>query len=247
MSNRYLFFVHMKQPTILFEDPYFLAIDKPSGLLSIPDRNRAEEDAYSYLEKKHKGLKLVHRIDRETSGVLIFAKTEDAQRELSRQFENHTIEKRYIALVAKAPVEGDGLIDNYIDENPNQKGTYRVAFKEKGKRAISCFRVLEYFKRHSLLEFDIKTGRTHQIRVHAQFLGCPLAFDPIYNSDNGIFISRLKKNYKGVDDERSIIQRLSLHAYSLSFDHPFIAERIKILSPFPQDFEKAIEILRKYT
>lgn len=237
----------MKQPTILYEDSYFIAIDKPSGALSIPDRNQTEEDVFSYLQKKHDGLRLIHRIDRETSGVLIFAKTEEAQRELSRQFEHHTIEKRYIALVAKAPVESDGLIDNFIDENPNQKGTYRVAFKEKGKRAITCFRVLEHFKRHSLLEFDIKTGRTHQIRVHSQFIGCPLAYDPIYNSDNGIFLSRLKKNYKGKEDERSIIQRLSLHAYSLSFDHPFKDERIKIVSPYPQDFEKAIEILRKYT
>ena len=175
----------MKAPFILFEDDYFLAIDKPSGILSIPDRNQSEEDVFSYLKKNHTTLRLVHRIDRETSGVLIFAKSEDAQRLLSIQFEQHTIEKRYIALVSKAPVEGDGLIDNFIDENPNLKGTYRVAYKDKGKRAISCFRVLERFKRHSLLEFDIKTGRTHQIRVHAQFLGCPLAFDPIYNLENG--------------------------------------------------------------
>lgn len=240
------FFVIMKAPSILFEDDYILAIDKPSGILSIPDRNQSEEDVFSYLKKNHATLRLVHRIDRETSGVLIFAKSEEAQRILSLQFEHHTIEKRYIALVSKAPVEEDGLIDNFIDENPNQKGTYRVAYKDKGKRAITCFRVLERFKRHSLLEFDIKTGRTHQIRVHAQFLGCPLAFDPIYNLDNGILLSKLKKNYKGKEDERSIIQRLSLHAHSLAFEHPYTREFIKIVSPYPKDFEKAIEILRKY-
>lgn len=236
----------MKPISILFEDEYFLAVDKPSGILSIPNRNQSEEDIYTYFSAKYEELKLIHRIDRETSGVLIFAKSTEAQRELSILFERHDIFKEYVAIVANIPKETEGTIDNYIDEHPNQKGTYRVAYHGKGKQAITHYQVLEQFKRHSLMGFQIETGRTHQIRVHADFLGCPLAFDPIYNPQNGIFLSRFIKDYKGREDERSIIQRLSLHAHILRFYHPFTQKIVDIQSPFPKDFHKAIEILRKY-
>jgi 23S rRNA pseudouridine955/2504/2580 synthase/23S rRNA pseudouridine1911/1915/1917 synthase len=237
----------LKPPIVLFEDDYFIAIDKHSGVLSIPDRNHSEADIFSYLKRKDEKLRLIHRIDRETSGVLIFAKSEEAQRELSRQFEHHTIVKKYHAIVAQSPAEPEGMLDNFIDEIPNLKGTYRVAYKDKGKRAISFYKVLEYFKRHSLVEFDIKTGRTHQIRVHAQFLGCPLAYDPLYNPENGIFLSKLKKKYRETTEERSLIQRLSLHAYELNFVHPFSDVNTEIISPYPKDFQKVLEILRIYT
>lgn len=237
----------MKPIPILFEDDYFLAVDKPSGVLSIPPRAGEEADIFSYFKAKYDHLRLVHRIDKETSGVLIFAKSEEAQRALSILFEDHTIFKEYKAIVSGIPKEVEGTIENYIDEHPNIKGTYRIAHQGKGKIAISHYQVVESFKRHSLVAFQIETGRTHQIRVHAQFLGCPLAYDPLYNPQNGIFLSRFIKNYKGKEDERSIIQRLSLHAEILRFYHPFTNEVVDIQSPLPKDFQKALEILRKYS
>lgn len=237
----------MKPITILFEDDHFLAVDKPSGVLSIPPRNGEEEDIYSHFKAKYEDLRLVHRIDKDTSGILLFAKGEEAQRSLSLLFEHHTIFKEYKAILSAIPKEDEGIIENYLDEHPNVKGTYRVAFQGKGKLAISHYQIEEKYKRHSLVAFQIETGRTHQIRVHAQFLGCPLAYDPIYNPQNGIFLSRFIKNYKGKEEERSIIQRLSLHAQTMRFYHPFTEEVIDIQSPFPKDFQKAVEILRKYT
>lgn len=238
--------IPLKPINILFEDEYYLAVDKPSGVLSIPNRDQSEEDIFTYLAKKYDDLKLVHRIDRETSGVLIFAKGTDAQRALSILFEHHTIFKEYIAIVSNIPRENEGTIDNFIDEHPNLKGTYRVAYHGKGKQAITHYQVVEKYKRHCLMSYQIETGRTHQIRVHSAFLGCPLGFDPIYNPQNGIFISQLKRNYKSNEDERSIIQRLSLHASVLRFYHPFTNEIVDIQSPYPKDFHKAMEILRKY-
>lgn len=237
----------MKTISILFEDNYFIAVDKPSGVLSIPPRSGKEEDIFTYFQAKYEGLRLVHRIDKDTSGVLIFAKSEEAQRSLSILFEQHGVFKEYFAILSNIPKQEEGTIENYIDEHPNQKGTYRIAYQGQGKLAISHYHIEEKFKRHSLVSFQIETGRTHQIRVHAHFLGCPLAFDPIYNPQNGIFISRFIKNYKGKEEERSIIQRLSLHAKTMRFYHPFTQEITDIQSPFPKDFHKAIEILRKYS
>lgn len=235
----------MKPLTILFEDDYLMAIDKPSGVLCIPDRNQSEESIFAYLKRKYDQLYLVHRIDRETSGVFLLAKTEESQRSISKLFESHRIQKKYIALVHQSPIDDEGRLDNFLEENPNLKGSYRVAYHQKGKRAISNYKVLEKFKRHSLIEFEIETGRTHQIRVHASFLGCPLAYDPVYNLDNGIFLSRLKKNYQSME-ERSLIQRLSLHAHSVKMEHPVTLKALEIKSPFPKDLDKVISILRKY-
>jgi 23S rRNA pseudouridine1911/1915/1917 synthase len=159
----------MKPISILFEDDYFLAVDKPSGVLSIPPRAGLEEDIFSFFKAKYEDLRLVHRIDKETSGVLIFAKGEEAQRRLSLLFEHHTIFKEYKAILAGIPKEDAGTIENYLDEHPNVKGTYRVAFQGKGKLAISHYQVEEKFKRHSLVAFQIETGE----RIRSE---CMLSF-----------------------------------------------------------------------
>lgn len=231
----------------LFEDDHIIAVSKPSGLLTIKDRLGKEPNLFDYLKKNYEELRLIHRLDRDTSGLIIFAKNETAQKAFSPLFERHEIVKIYHAIVAGKPMKEEGLIENFIEENLQIPGTYRVG-NQKGKLAISFFKVLEQYKRNCLIGFDIRTGRTHQIRVHAKFIGTPLAFDPLYNPQNGIFVSHLKPKFKqNLEEERSIIQRLSLHSQSLAFVHPITQEEHNIECPYPKDFEKALEILRKYS
>ncbi len=230
----------------LFEDNYIIAVSKPSGLLTIKDRLGKEPNLFDYLKKNNEELRLIHRLDRDTSGLIIFAKNEEAQKAFSPLFERHEIIKIYHAIVAGKPVKNEGLIENFIEENLQFPGTYRVG-NQKGKLAVSFFKVLETYKQNCLIGFDIRTGRTHQIRVHAKFIGTPLAFDSLYNPYNGIYVSKLKSKFKQtIGEERSIIQRLSLHSHSLAFVHPFTGMEQNIECPYPKDFEKAIEILRKY-
>lgn len=232
---------------ILYQDEYIIAVDKPTGMLSIKDREDSAVNIFDIVKKDFEDLRLIHRLDRDTSGLILFAKNIDSQREFSKLFETHNISKKYSALVVGHPNINGGIIDNYLEENPNIKGTYRVARNEKGKKALSIYNSIEIFKKHALVEFEIKTGRTHQIRVHAQYIGCPLAFDPLYNPKSGILVSDLKSKYKETrDEEQSIIRRLSLHSYSLEFFHPFLLQNIKIVCPYPRDIDKALEILRKY-
>lgn len=234
--------------TILYQDDYIIAVDKPSGLLSIKDREENTVNLFDIVKKDFEDLRLIHRLDRDTSGLILFAKNIEGQREFSKLFETHDIIKKYSALVVGCPNMEGGTIENCLEENPNLKGTYRVARSNKGKKAISVYSVLEKFKKHSLVEFDIKTGRTHQIRVHALYIGCPLAFDPLYNSKSGIMVSDLKPKYKETSqEEQSIIRRLSLHSHSLEFFHPFLNQNTKITCTYPRDINKSLEILKKYT
>jgi len=230
----------------LYEDDYLIAINKKSGMLSIPSRDGSTDDLFSILKIKYNPLFIIHRIDRDTSGVILYAKDAEVHKKMNQLFENHQICKKYLALLSGVPAEKEGHIENYIDENAQKMGSYKVS--KKGKLAISDYKVLATYKKNSLVEVDIKTGRTHQIRVHAQFIGCPLAFDPVYNPMNGVFISKLKRNYrpKLEEEERSIINRLSLHASSMSFIHPITHQTIEIKSPLHQDFQKCIKILEKY-
>lgn len=234
--------------SVLFEDEYVVAVNKPSGVLTIKDRLGIEKNLYDTLKINYPELYLIHRIDRETSGLLLFAKTKESQKRFSSLFENHNIVKIYHAIVQGRPNIDEGVIENYIQENPQKPGSYRVG-NQKGKLAISFFKCLESYKRHSLVGFDIRTGRTHQIRVHASHIGVPLAYDPLYNLNSGIFVSMLKPKFKSKIDqeERSIIQRLSLHAFSIHLIHPFTENELYVEAPYPNDFSKAVEILRKYS
>jgi len=237
----------MQQPDIIFENDNIVAVNKPSGLLTLPDRFDAElESLKGILTKKYGQIFVVHRLDRDTSGLIIFAKTADAHQYYSRLFEDRKVKKIYVGLVQGIlPVE-EGSFDQPIGEHPFTKG--KMAVVRKGKHALTHYTVLETLSKYSWVSFHIETGRTHQIRVHLQNTGHPLACDPLYGSDAPILLSSIKKNFKlskTEETERPLLNRLALHAWKLSLP----AQDGKILeleAPVPKDLEACLKQLRKW-
>jgi 23S rRNA pseudouridine955/2504/2580 synthase/23S rRNA pseudouridine1911/1915/1917 synthase len=233
-------------PSVIFEDEHILIANKPNGLTVIPERfNTTKPCLQSILEEKHGKLWVVHRIDRETTGLVCFARNEEAHKNLSKQFENREVRKFYKAVVSGRLEGMEGEIDSPIMERPNKLGTMMV--HPKGKEALTLFAVEEQFRSSALLNVEIKTGRTHQIRVHFAAVGHPLLVDSIYSKNEAFYLSSVKKKYKQSDpEEKPIIARLTLHAASLEINHPVTSEYMKFTSSLPPDMEALLKVLRKY-
>lgn len=230
-----------RQPAyeVIFSDEHFLAVNKSSGMLSVPDRFDPGKpnllDALSKeLEQKIYG---VHRLDAETSGLLLFARNAETHRALSLQFEERQVKKYYIAFVDGNPAHEADDIEAPIAENPMRPGTMRV--HSKGKAAHSSYRVLERFRDFSMLEVELHTGRTHQIRVHCAHIGHPLLVDKIYGVRAGLMLSSIKRRKfklsKSEEEESPFFKRLSLHAWKLHFQHPVSGEAMELEAPLTRD------------
>lgn len=236
-------------PEIIYEDASLLVINKPPGISVLADRESGES-LLSRLRETFAGrgetVFVVHRLDKDTSGVIVFGKTEEASRGLSMQFEHRHVEKTYLALVCGAVHPLEGTINLPIGPHPRDR-TRMVVPHTGGKRSVTRYRVVESFRGFSLVELRPKTGRTHQIRVHLAAIGFPLAVDPVYGSGEGLLLSSFKKDYRpGKREEKPLIDRLSLHAQRLAFDHPETNTRLQFESPLPRDFEIALKGLRKH-
>lgn len=236
------------RPEILFRDEHHLVVNKPAGLLSVPDRyDPSKPNLQDWLRQRYEDVIKVHRIDRETSGVICFARSQDAHRHLSLQFESHEIEKVYLALVDGLVHPAEGTIDQSIAPNPSRSGQMMVS--SKGKKAITHYRVLESFQRYSWVAITIETGRTHQIRVHFRHLGNPLAVDEFYGPRNALFLSEIKgKKYRlGKDQEENpLLSRLSLHAHRLVFTPFGQTEPRAFEAPLPKDLTVSLKQLKKW-
>jgi 23S rRNA pseudouridine1911/1915/1917 synthase len=232
---------------ILFENDDFVAINKPSGLLTIPDREGKDVSLKQILKNKYGEIFTVHRLDRDTSGVVVFAKNESSHKYLSQQFENRETTKIYNGLVLGRPLLESGVINEPIAEHPVKKGMMTVF--RKGKESITEYQVLESFRLFSWMQFKILTGRTHQIRVHMKFLGNPIACDDLYGDAKPIFISQLKHRYKlsqSEEEERPLFNRLALHAAQLQFKTQE-GEEISLEAPLPKDFKAILNQLKKWS
>lgn len=233
---------------LLYEDEHFLVVSKPAGMLTIPDRFGNKESLQAVLERKYGKIFVVHRLDRETSGVICFARNEAAHRHLSLQFEHHTADKFYLALLDGVLHHDEGEIDKPIGEHPVVAG--KMAIVSSGKPSLTFYRALERFKRFTLAEALIKTGRTHQIRVHFQSIGYSLAVDALYGRRAAFYLSELKgKSYKigkHAEEERPMMERTSLHSSRLRLEHPVTGERMEFLAPLPRDFAALLNQLRKW-
>ena len=244
---------------ILAQSPDWVAVVKPAGLATIPGRGESD----SVLERLGRQLgipssgtadprvRVVHRLDKDTSGVLLFAKNAAAQRHLSHQFQNNTVGKEYLALVAGKPPAEQGEIDAPLAPHPASPKRMAVV-RHGGRPAKTLWRVEESFRLYTLLRVTPKTGKTHQIRVHLQSVGLPLAIDPLYNAPRGggpspgLLLSAFKRGYRPTGEaERPLIDRLTLHALKLKFETPG-GGAVELEASPPKDFRAALNMLRKY-
>lgn len=235
---------------VMYEDKHLLIINKPAGLVVHPGHGHFSGtlvNALAYYLGVGVGI-LVHRIDKNTSGLLVVAKDEESQMGLSTQFFYHTIERKYIAIVWGNVKEDSGTIVGNIGRDPNDRMKYKVFPNgETGKHAVTHYRVIERFGYVTLIECKLETGRTHQIRVHMNYLGHPLFNDDRYGGDrilNGAIYSKYKQF---IDNCFKILPRHALHAQTLGFKHPVTGEHIFVENQLPSDMVELINKWRKYS
>lgn len=230
---------------ILEEDENFVAINKPSGLLTIPDRAGKEISLKQILKNKYGDIFTVHRLDKDTSGIVVFAKNEGSHKQLSQLFEARETIKIYNGFVLGSPSQKSGTINEPIIEHPVKKGLMTV--HKKGKESITEYEVPESFKLYSWMQFRILTGRTHQIRVHMKHFGHPVVCDELYGDGKPVFISSIKRKKfnlaKNEEGERPILSRLALHASMLKFE--LNNKTYQLEAELPKDLRALLQQLRK--
>ncbi|MEP0821586.1 MAG: RluA family pseudouridine synthase [Ignavibacterium sp.] len=235
---------------IVHEDASLLVLDKPAPFLVIPDRyDDSIPNIYRILEGELGEIFVVHRIDKETSGLVVFAKSAEAHRHMSGQFEGREVEKVYEAIVRGRPERTEGVIDLPIREKI--RGIMSVD-RKKGKPSVTRYRVLNEFRGFAHLELHPETGRMHQIRIHLKAIGLPILCDLAYGGGGGFHLSEIKVGYrKKVEDreeveEKPLLSRTALHASGLSFRHPSNGERVAFASRLPKDMRSVVRMLTKY-
>jgi RluA family pseudouridine synthase len=252
----------MDRLEILYEDEAILLINKPAGLLVIPDRWDPGKSTATRLAQDYLGAHavagaspptdearvwVVHRLDRETSGALVLAKSAHAYLALSQQFERGTVRKSYLALVIGRVPQEEGIISRPIGRHPSKPGLMAIRGRQ-GKPARTRYTVLERFRDFTLLGLQPETGRTHQIRVHLQAIGFPLAIDSLYGGGSALFLSAIKPSYKSrvYAAEYALMARLTLHAQVLQLAHPTHGGIIEVEAPLPKDFTAVLRNLRRF-
>ncbi|MDP2156274.1 MAG: RluA family pseudouridine synthase, partial [Nitrospirota bacterium] len=213
---------------VLHEDDAVMVINKPSGLLTIATESEKRETAYyllnAYFKERNPSrpdrIFIVHRLDRETSGLLVFAKNEAIKKKLQDEWEK--AEKKYFTVVEGVPKQREGKIESHLNETKAFK-VYSDAMSDQTKHAVTRYKVIKSDRTHALLDIILDTGRKHQIRVHLSDLGCPIVGD---------------KKYGAVTNP---IRRIALHAYSLTFTHPVTKKRMQFSTPIPPAFGSLVK------
>ncbi len=243
---------------IRYEDEDLMIVYKPPGMVVHPGvgvYSGTLVNGLAYYLNKDKNVEgklidrpgLVHRIDKDTSGILVIGKNEDAIRELSKQFFQRTIERRYHAIVWGEPESDTGTIEGNIGRNPNNR-LHMWVFPEgeRGKHAVTHYKVLERLYYVSLIECKLETGRTHQIRVHMKYVGHPLFNDSRYGGNRILKGTVFSKYRQFVENTFEVCPRQALHAKSLGFTHPRTGEFMRFETDLPDDMLAALERWRGY-
>lgn len=240
---------------IVYEDDVLVVLNKPAGLVVHPGHGNYSGTLLNGLLHHFQQLPknsnnrpgLVHRIDKDTSGLLVIAKTEKAMTHLAKQFFDKTSERKYLALVWGDFDEDHGTIEGAIGRHPKNRLQMTV-FEDnsQGKEAITHFKVVERFGYVTLLECQLETGRTHQIRAHMKFIGHTIFNDARYGGDGILKGTSFTKYKQFVDNCFSLLPRQALHAKTLGFIHPETLEKKEFDSPVPDDLENALQKWRHY-
>lgn len=212
--------LHRRKPlrkglTILYEDDYLVLVEKPAGLLSVATQKKEVHTLHNYLKHNYAKVWPVHRLDRETSGVLVFALSERVKEGLKAQFIKHTVRREYIGIV-EGILTGSGTWRTHLVDDAN----YVVRVREEGDLAITHYRTIRNFQETSLVRFSLETGKKNQIRVQSSHMGHPIVGD---------------RKYGAID---FTLGRLALHAHTLEFVHPITEKNLSFISPIPAIFEK---------
>lgn len=216
---------------ILYEDEYLLAVDKPAGIIMHPttnyDRGTLANGIKYYFNSTNQEytIRFLNRLDMNTSGVVLVPKTSYTHSKLAKMMEVNKIIKTYIGILEGVPQQKEGVIDNCIDKSEDNNVKREVL--EHGKHSITIYRIIKATDNMALAEFIIKTGRTHQIRVHMSHIGCSIIGDVLYGQKS------------------DLIDRQALHALSLEFSHPVSEENIKIISEIPNDMQKLMNLFER--
>jgi RluA family pseudouridine synthase len=235
---------------VLWEAEEFLVVNKPAGLPTLVDGYQSDAPyLLDVLKQAYNLVWVVHRLDRETSGVMVFARTAEAHRELSIQFEKRQAHKSYHALVVGDPAWNKKSVNLAL--RPDGDRNHRTVVDARhGKPALTDVSVLQRFRElsssYTLVEAIPYTGRTHQIRVHMAAQGHPVVADRLYGDGRGIYLSELKTGFKGrMEDQKPLIGRLGLHARSLTLLHPVTGEQLCFNAPYPKDFRQSLRWLSR--
>ncbi len=231
---------------IIYEDSFLAVINKPAGMVVHPgagvaDGTLANAIAYHFKfqipdSKFENRVGIVHRLDKDTSGLIVVAKTEEIHEKLSEQFRAREVYKSYVALVHGEVAGNSGTIDQPIAREKHNRT--KMAIRRHGRNAVSLWKVRKRFEKFTLLNVEIKTGRTHQIRIHLAFLNHPVVGDETYNSGRDKTVKDIK-----VRQAINELNRFFLHAERLSFMHPTISEKMDFYVPMPEELKHLLEII----
>lgn len=241
-SKRATLAKHNFKDLILREDEHYIIINKPYGVSTLDDRDQTSKGILRMAKEYWADAQACHRLDKETSGILVLAKTPEAYRHLSMQLEHREVNKVYHAVVDGLADLKETIVD--VPLHTLNAGVVRID-RIEGKEATTIFNTLEVFKRHTLVQCEPVTGRMHQIRVHLMYLKHSIVADAQYGGTD-VFLSQLKKkfNLKQDTDEQPLISRVALHAFSMGFfgldEKPVYTE-----APYPKDMEALLRQLRK--
>ncbi|HVZ41191.1 MAG TPA: RluA family pseudouridine synthase [Candidatus Kapabacteria bacterium] len=229
---------------VLYEDERIVVFDKAPGVAAIRERFQVGVSLKEIAEERLGRLWTVHRIDKDTSGVILFARDADAHKLLNDQFERHEPLKIYAAVLEGEMVEEEMTIDIPIAVDPANAARMRPS--ARGKESLTVLRVRERFRGFTYVEARPRTGRQHQIRVHCKAVGLPLAVDPLYGNRSELFLSAIKRRYRGYDrEEKPLMARLTLHAEQLTIQHPGTGQPATFTAPLPRDMNALLTQLRK--
>ncbi len=241
---------------IVYEDDQLLVINKPAGMVVHPGHGNYSGTLVNALAYHFENLPmnsserpgLVHRIDKDTTGLLVVAKTEHAMAYLTKQFAEKTSEREYVALVWGNIEEDEGTVEGNIGRHDTNRMQMAVhSEEEKGKPAVTHYKVLERFGYVTLVSCQLETGRTHQIRVHMKHIGHTLFNDERYGGDSILKGTTFTKYKQFVDNCFKVLPRQALHAKTLGFEHPITKEFLRFDTPIPQDLQECIEKWRVYS